>query len=236
MTLLSYHNNSETKKFYQSQVRQHYAHDEIIKGKYWENGKGCAVGCLIHSSEHNKFPEILGWPEWLARLMETIFESLPNDVSRQFPLQVVDAVPIGVDLEPVKNRFCSFLMDENSSLVQSLDIREHLKNKILTVIRECKELHDAEESTELAAWSKVWSESLRLVVLVRMEGSTNAIDSAAYAAQSVMDATNTGWSSAPASSASKAANAVWSKSWSVRLSASFEKYAKKLLELIGETK
>jgi len=46
----AYHNKKETKKFYLDRVKAHFKADEIVKGKYWQNGKGCAVGCTIHAN------------------------------------------------------------------------------------------------------------------------------------------------------------------------------------------
>lgn len=48
--LLSFHGKQSIKDKYIKRLKLHYKMDEIVKGKYWENGKGCAVGCTIHSN------------------------------------------------------------------------------------------------------------------------------------------------------------------------------------------
>ena len=40
--LLAFHNDQKIKDKYIARVKAHQEADEIIKGKYWKNGKGCA--------------------------------------------------------------------------------------------------------------------------------------------------------------------------------------------------
>jgi hypothetical protein len=47
MSLIAFHNDQKIKDKYLARVEAHRKADEIIKGKYWENGKGCAVGCTL---------------------------------------------------------------------------------------------------------------------------------------------------------------------------------------------
>ena len=65
-TLLSFHSDPSVKKKYLSRVEAHAKADEIIHGTYWENGKGCAVGCTIHSGRHQDYETELGIPRRLA--------------------------------------------------------------------------------------------------------------------------------------------------------------------------
>lgn len=83
--LLAFHGDKKIKHKYLSRVRQHRLEDEIIKGTYWENGKGCAVGCTLHSSNHVAYETELGIPETLARLEDGIFEGLPLKESQEWP-------------------------------------------------------------------------------------------------------------------------------------------------------
>ena len=64
------------------QLRQHAKLDEIEKGHYWDSGKGCAVGCTIHSGQHVEYETRFGIPQMLARLEDCIFEGLPNGVDQ----------------------------------------------------------------------------------------------------------------------------------------------------------
>ena len=93
--MLAFHGKQEVKDFYVSRVQAHYDADEIIKGVYWENGRGCAVGCVLHSSNHAAYETELGIPRVIARLEDGIFEGLPNDRAKEFPLEFLNAVPVG---------------------------------------------------------------------------------------------------------------------------------------------
>ena len=97
MRILSWHGSDDIKAQALAQITGHEKADEIVKGKYWEHGKGCAVGCLVHTDDnpHERIEELYGIPEWCALLIDTIFEGLPNAAAKVFPRQVVEAVPVG---------------------------------------------------------------------------------------------------------------------------------------------
>src|SRR5258707_9315460 len=103
--LLSFHGKPEIKEFYLARVRAHRAADEIIHGTYWEKGKGCAVGCTIHSGTHSAYEIELGIPRELAHMEDGIFESLSNGRSSAWPEDFLSATPVGIDLSLVWPRF-----------------------------------------------------------------------------------------------------------------------------------
>ena len=76
--MLSYHSDPAIKSRYLARVEGHAAADEILKGRYWEAGKGCAVGCTVHGADHESFEQELGIPRMLAWLEDIIFEGLPT--------------------------------------------------------------------------------------------------------------------------------------------------------------
>ena len=84
--LIAFHGDKSIKATYVKRVKEHEKADEIIKGRYWENGKGCAVGCTIHSSYHNSYETELGIPTVLAKLQDRIFEGASNEWSKPFLL------------------------------------------------------------------------------------------------------------------------------------------------------
>ena len=99
--LISFHGKQEIKDEYIARVKDHQASDRIVKGQYWENGKGCAVGCTIEGNEHNKYETELGIPEILARLEDGLFEEMSNEEAMKFPLRFLEAIPVGADLSKV---------------------------------------------------------------------------------------------------------------------------------------
>jgi len=108
--LLAFHNNSQVKEFYLNRVRHHRVQDEIIQGTYWKEGKGCAVGCTLHSSNHRSYEIELGIPELLAHLQDAIFEYLPPENAKEFPEKFLEAIPVGADLGEVWSKFALWLL------------------------------------------------------------------------------------------------------------------------------
>ena len=109
----AFHNNPSIKEYYITRLNEHYKADEIIQGQYWENGKGCAVGCTIHSGDHNKYELELGIPTCLAYLQDTIFENVPNELAKEFPIQFLSAIKVGADLKNVSNLFMIWVLTDS---------------------------------------------------------------------------------------------------------------------------
>ena len=92
MILRAFHNDPAIKAKYLARVRAHRLADELIHGTYWQYGKGCAVGCTIHSSNHAAYETELGIPEILARLEDGLFEALPNGEAKVWPEAFLKAI------------------------------------------------------------------------------------------------------------------------------------------------
>ncbi len=115
----AFHNDASIKETYLARVRQHRAADELIHGKYWENGRGCAVGCTIHSSVHLAYEVELGIPRMLAWLEDRIFEGLPNAKSLEWPEAFLSSIAVGADLSHVGDHFTIWLLlDEQAGLIR----------------------------------------------------------------------------------------------------------------------
>ena len=146
--MIAFHNDQKIKKKYLDRVRKHYKLDEIVKGKYWEEGKGCAVGCTIHSNQHKRFESELGIPEWLARVEDTIFERLPNKRAKEWPLELLRSIKPGVDLNKIEAPFVIFILESN------LNNFVHDKYPdVLAAVNECIRLYKLGDLAPSAAWS-----------------------------------------------------------------------------------
>src|SRR6266404_3209382 len=110
--MLAFHGDEGIKAKYLNRVLAHAAADEIIHGKYWERGKGCAVGCTIHSGEHGNYETELGIPRMLARLEDRLFEGMANGNSKHFPAKFLEAAQVGADLSRVPWQFLYWLLTE----------------------------------------------------------------------------------------------------------------------------
>lgn len=107
---VAFHNKKATKRKYIDRLKSHATADEIIKGRYWEKGRGCAVGCTIHSGDHQQYETELGIPTHLAYLEDVIFERLPNGASKEWPVRFLSAVRVGADLSLVWPKFAVWLL------------------------------------------------------------------------------------------------------------------------------
>lgn len=112
--MLAFTNTTHTKDQVLTQIRAHAEADEIVKGQYWENGKGCAVGCTLHSGNHVEYEFRFGIPQMLAHLEDCIFEGLPNGTAKQWPERFMLAVRPGTDLSRVSWRFLHWVLTDES--------------------------------------------------------------------------------------------------------------------------
>jgi len=179
----------QIKAKYIQRVEQHAKADEIIHGVYWTRGKGCAVGCTVETSSnpHSRYPVELGMPEWLAWLEDSIFESLPNGQSKEWPLRFLKSIRVGADLDSVRPKFLKWLLVDSQNGVLRLVDGEHDKKdeyttKVRLAIAKVVDMLDewietgvkdesaarsaelaarsaelAARSAESAAWSAAWS-------------------------------------------------------------------------------
>jgi hypothetical protein len=247
-TMQSYLNDPKLKRDFVKEVKWHQDQDKIIKGTYQEgsNGdfKGCAVGCSIHSlnrmkgksydtSKHKVYETELGIPEWLARLEDAIFEGLPNKLAMKWPLRFAKAIPVGVNLEPVKWKISIFILSESIERVLGLDISDDLKKQVVDAIRDVLVVHEqaiktgvwarsaarsaAESAAESAAWSAAWS--ARSAAWSAAESARSAAWSARSATWSAESATESAWSAARSAARSAAESAAWSAACSAAWSA-----------------
>lgn len=157
--MLSFHNDIKVKNKYLKRVNDHFKADEIIKGEYWENGKGCAVGCTVHSSNHMAYEIELGIPEWLAILEDRVFEGLPNDKAKAFPKEFLSSIRIGVT------------EDQFESLRHILAIKRQKRN--------LKIQEEQYKRTPLAYLKEV-IEAIKLVIEYHKNPTESAAESAAY--------------------------------------------------------
>ncbi len=224
MALLSFHNDPAIKDKYVARLKAHAKADEFIKGKYWENGKGCAVGCTIHSSSHNAYETELGIPEWLAQLEDRIFEGLDNGDAKKFAVDFLISIPVGANLEPIKWKFCAFILKENIERVLNLTLDNKLKREVIEAIQKCLAVH------EDAIQSGQWDESAARSAANAAIAAASAARSAASAASAAASAASAAWSAersaasaaiaaasaarSAASAAASAASAAWSAAWS----------------------
>jgi hypothetical protein len=239
--VLSYHNDPAIKTFHVAQAKHHLAADMLMVGTYGFNHLGgafcgCSVGCMAHDIDptaryhndvHKTVADHAGWPLWLVHLNDVIFEGLPRGARETFHVQLREAIPVGVDLEPVRHQLVIRHLDRLIAC-QEKNLGKHDKavNAVIAqtmdAIRQVRQCHEAEIAGHDCDW----------VAARKLAGS------AASAAEEVS------WSArlAARSAARSAEGAKWSVAntaadWLVALrSASWETVSSDLLELLSESK
>lgn len=133
-SLVAFHGDAKIKAKYLARVRGHRAADEIINGQYWELGKGCAVGCTIHSGYHASYETEIGVPRVLAFWEDGIFERLfPVDRSaaKEWPERFLLAIKVGADLSRVYPKFALWMLTDEKfgflPMVKSEQVREAIR-------------------------------------------------------------------------------------------------------------
>lgn len=233
--MLAFVNTTVTKPEIIAQLQAHADADEIIQCQYWENGKGCAVGCTIHSDDHAEYEPRFGIPQMLARLEDCIFEGLPNGAAKNWPIRFMTAINPGSDLSLVGWQFLHWLLTDrtvNPGIEHHL-VRDAVKRcaDIIARLAEGESVNvSAARSAESAAWSAA-------------ESAAGAARSAAWsAACAARSAESAAWSASWSAAASASESASWSAesaSWSAAesakraaWSAAWSLMADKLIELI----
>jgi hypothetical protein len=203
----AFHNDPAIKAALVAQLEAHYAADEIIKGTYWEGGKGCAVGCCVHSGDHSLFESRYRIPEKIAALMDGIFEGLPNDSAKAFPLAVIKAIPVGADLSRVINHFLEWLLIDPEHGVA----RFNAAPSILAVAALHRRIIDGG-----AVQTEEWAAARDAA---RAEAAARDADWAAARAAARAEAAD--WAAAMAADAARAAamDADWAAAWAAAMAA-----------------
>ena len=156
MALQAFLNDPKVRKLYIGRVKAHAKADEIIQGSYWEGGKGCAVGCTIHGSDHSKYETELGIPMELAYLQDALFEALPAAEAKTFPAEFLGAIKTGADLSKVWDKFHVWLLvDDKDGVINCADsdeVKGWIKN--IAVLFECAAagMKPTQEQEDVAAW------------------------------------------------------------------------------------
>lgn len=235
----AFHADPKVKKTYLARVMAHAKADEIVKGKYWIGGKGCAVGCTIHSSNHASYETELGIPEWLARVEDTLFEGMSDKVAKTWPARFLKAINPGADLEKAKVPFLILVLKDSlkslglvefdaKKFPQVADAIAQSKAAVKQMILAQRARNEiqikAARSAAYSAYSAAYSAADSAADSAARSAAYSAADSAACSADSAAD-------SAAYSAADSAAYSACSAD-SAAYSAAYEKYAVGLLKIL----
>ena len=194
--LIAFHGKADEKEELLKQLQDHYDQDEIIKGKYWEGGKGCAVGCTIHSDVHKSYETELGIPEWLARLEDVLFEGMDNPDAKEFPLRLIKAIPTGFsNWNHIYHQLCVHILEKECKNTDHKTVSKAIDDIIKLHRQESEDKKlwyaaarlagSAAGSAQLASWSaESAAESAAMSAAMSAESAAMSAESAARSAES----------------------------------------------------
>ena len=227
----SYNNDPAFKKKAVEAAIRHRDMDMLMAGTYGKDTvhgfKGCSVGCDafditggIAGDPHQTTGDYFGFPEWLERLRDSIFESLERADRLNWHVDIKQAIPIGMnesDFDQVKKDFLVWLMEQNVKVVEGLDIERALKDQVLSAINGTIEAISTGKGLEAAENSA--ADARDAFVSAKIDAGSYAINAARVAPlRQVFNA-----SSLTAAAVSDGSAASWS--------ASYKKQAVKLIEI-----
>jgi len=233
-------NTPITKERFIYHLKEHQKMDAFVNGTYGENSgkefKGCAVGCSINSinlelnkelsvSAHVLYEEYLGVPEWLARLEDTIFEGVPEERQKTFPIEFGQAINEGSDLDKVKPLFLVYVLESCLENVQNPEFKEQKE-----AVEQCIELWKRDDIGSMDFLSAADSAHS-----AARSAAHSAADSADYAYSAAYSAYSAAYSAYSARSAADSAHSAARSAYST-YPAKFNQFADKLLGLIKECK
>lgn len=224
--MIAYHGQQQEKDAILAQLYAHAAADQIVKGYYWENGKGCAVGCTLHSSQHKEYEDRFGIPQMLAHLEDCIFDGLPNARAKEWPIEFMSAIEPGADLSCVGWRFLHWLLTDetvNPGITHEL-VRDAVAQCAATVDARARGAVPDQEAIAAMMASSVARASAEAPLVARA-----AVWGAAMAAKEALSAARATHLELP----SVAIAAAWAVAWAVKTS-DYTIIADKLLSLLKE--
>ena len=195
LTLVAYHNDQQIKSEILTQLARHRAADDLMQGYgYWENGKGCAVGCTIHSGDHIEYEARFGIPVAIARLEDSIFDGLSIEAARAWPERLMSSILPGQDLSRVHWALLHWLLTDETinpginhptvrhAVRQCADMISVLNNGGAVSVSAAKSAADravsaarsAERAAESAAWLRISDKLIELIEAAPMAMAEDA--------------------------------------------------------------
>ena len=165
----AYKNDPELRDAFIAQLQSHQDQDQIIQGQYGQGANGDFRGCAIHSlakirgeelypGNHQLLEDLIDYPIELVFLIDGIFEGLPTDIAKGFPLRIGKAVRTGADLKMIVPQFLFWILSDDKEGVLTRFDRSAYPG-IVAAVRQVVELfknHLAGQIITEAAWGAAW--------------------------------------------------------------------------------
>ena len=111
--LRAYHGDPAVKAAHVKRFADHRAAGDVVQNVGFDSLHGGLIGCVLNADQPEWLPTDVGWPVWFGELAEAIFGGLPIDEAIQFGADVLEAVPVGANLELVRIPFLLAVQQRN---------------------------------------------------------------------------------------------------------------------------
>ena len=157
--LLSYHGDPAVKATYIKRFADHRAASEVVQSVGFDSLYGRFIGYMLHTDQPEWLPIDVGWPIWFGELIEAIFGGLPMNEAIQFGADVLEAMPVGADLEVVRIPFLLSVQQRNIVRLagNSAACAQQCRQAVQVVIEYLQHQNDQQPIAEPAAWAAVES-------------------------------------------------------------------------------
>jgi len=152
----AFHNDPTIKDKMLRSAIAHRRGDTFVQGlgEYFEEGKGCHLGCAVMSvtgkrgNWHRQFSDLVNCHPEISNLQEYFFESLPMQKDRLWSESVIDAMPVGADLDRGYWSFMAWMLIDPDYGVIACESQEQARLAIQEVGLLCRRSSAGDMPTE----------------------------------------------------------------------------------------
>ncbi|MCA9813333.1 MAG: hypothetical protein KC483_10815 [Nitrosarchaeum sp.] len=181
----AFHGIPELKEHYLGRIAYHMEMDHLAQGCTWEaNGKikGCAIGCTFENYRHQDMQDEWDVPIVLAKLEDRIFEGLPIEKAKMWPMRFTSALKVGKDYSLVWPKFALWFLNRLKKYSNAPDFLSAIDKTIKIYYRWVSgENITSKDFRAYAADVAVYA-SAYAAVYAAVYAAAYAADAAAYAA------------------------------------------------------
>ncbi|MFB3057361.1 MAG: hypothetical protein ACE1ZQ_09405, partial [Ignavibacteriaceae bacterium] len=140
----TFNNSKELKSELIEKLKHHQDLDTFLQGQWLTdekvegNGfKGCFYGCTMQTSVDAilKFSNKYSVDLWFCMLTENIFEGLPVEESKTFPLECIQALPVGLDINKIKSEWNTIVLKDQLKFVEKGSEQEKAINQCIDLFK-----------------------------------------------------------------------------------------------------
>ena len=214
----AFFNEPKLKQAVMDRLREDRRLDRLAQGVYFEDGKGCHLGCLTRCNEnsHEAVERMFNIPVRIAYWLEAVFENLPEDQCEWWVIEGTNAIPVGADLSKAHHELGYWMLGPDSPSAKGNQNKAVAKSisKIRTLHRQSADGATITKEQWSAAYLAADSVSLLEADSAACLAARSAANSVCSAAESTADsAAESAHSAVDSAAGSVSMESAWSNAW-----------------------